>query len=206
LRASSSPGIAIADDSTRGLVAAFALAWLALILDQSHKKDAYEQLAATHRLRAGHPHEDKPTVIINADARRLPLVDHCVQCVVTSPPYFGLRDYGTTGQIGLELTRTPTWRNLVAVFPRTVAGAEAGGDMRAESRDSYANDTKWGGQTSGKHAEALHGKTPLVRAQRSTGLKSKDLIGVPWRVAFALQADGWYLRSDIIWSKPNPDA
>lgn len=70
--------------------------------------------------------------------------------------------------------------------------------------DSYANDGKWGGASGGKHVSALHGQTGIGRGKRETGLKSKDLVGIPWRVAFALQAEGWYLRSDVIWSKPNP--
>jgi hypothetical protein len=70
--------------------------------------------------------------------------------------------------------------------------------------DSYANDAKWGGESGGKHVIALHGKTSIGRGKRETGLKPKDLCGIPWRVAFALQEDGWWLRQDIIWSKPNP--
>jgi len=70
--------------------------------------------------------------------------------------------------------------------------------------DSYSNDGKWGGQTGGKHAVDLHGNTGIGRGKKTTGLKPKDLVGIPWMVAFALRADGWYLRSDIIWSKANP--
>jgi hypothetical protein len=70
--------------------------------------------------------------------------------------------------------------------------------------DSYANDGKWGGSTGGKHAGGLHGQTGIGLLKVTTGLKPKDLIGIPWRVALALQSDGWWLRSDIIWHKPNP--
>jgi DNA modification methylase len=70
--------------------------------------------------------------------------------------------------------------------------------------DSYANDGKWGGSSGGKHATALHGQSGIGRKKVDTGLKPKDLVGIPWRVAFALQADGWWLRQDIIWHKPNP--
>ena len=143
-------------------------------------------------------------MLIVADARRLPLRDGCVQCVVTSPPYFALRDYGHPGQIGLEATPDEYVAALVDVFTDVRRVLTDDGTLWLNLGDSYANGTKWGGQTGGKHAASLHGKTPLVRAKRSLGLKSKDLIGIPWRVAFALQADGWYLRSDIIWSKPNP--
>lgn len=76
------------------------------------------------------------------------------------------------------------------------------GCMFLNLADSYANDGKWGGATGGKHAAGLHGQ-PVGRAKRHTGLKAKDMAGIPWRVALALQADGWYLRSDIIWAKPN---
>jgi DNA modification methylase len=70
--------------------------------------------------------------------------------------------------------------------------------------DSYASDTKWGGSTSGKHVRAFHGNSGIGRSRSTTGLPGKNLIGIPWRVAFALQDAGWYLRQDIIWHKPNP--
>jgi len=70
--------------------------------------------------------------------------------------------------------------------------------------DSYANDAKWGGSSGGKHVQALHGNTGIGRGKKDTGLKPKDLVGAPWRVAFALQEAGWYLRQDVIWHKPNP--
>lgn len=126
------------------------------------------------------------------------------QTCVTSPPYFGLRDYGHEGQIGLEQTPEAYVAQLVDVF-RTVRDVLADdGTLWLNLGDSYANDGKWGGSSGGKHAKALHGETGIGRGKKSTGLKPKDLIGIPWRVAFALQADGWYLRQDIIWHKPNP--
>jgi DNA modification methylase len=131
------------------------------------------------------------------------LADATVQTCVTSPPYFGLRDYGAAGQIGLESTPEAYVGRLVEVFREVRRVLKLDGTLWLNLGDSYANDTKWGGSTGGKHSGALHGH-PVGRARRSTGLKSKDLIGVPWRVAFALQADGWYLRQDIIWAKPNP--
>lgn len=135
----------------------------------------------------------------------LPTLDAgSVQMCVTSPPYFGLRDYGVDGQIGLEATPDEYIARLVDVFREVRRVLADDGTLWLNLGDSYANDTKWGGQTTGKHAAALHGKTPLVRAKRSLGLKSKDLLMIPARVALALQADGWYLRSDIIWHKPNP--
>lgn len=127
-----------------------------------------------------------------------------VQCCVTSPPYFGLRDYGCDGQIGLEPTPEEYVARLVAVFAEVRRVLADDGVCWVNLGDSYANDGKWGGSSGGKHVPALHGNTGIGRGKKSTGLKPKDLIGIPWRVAFALQADGWYLRQDIIWAKPNP--
>lgn len=144
--------------------------------------------------------------ILVGDARhRLKeLADESVHCVVTSPPYFGLRDYGVAGQMGLEATPEAFVAELVGVFREVRRVLRADGTCWINLGDSYANDGKWGGSTGGKHARDLHGLSSVGRGQRFTGLKPKDLIGIPWRVAFALQADGWWLRQDIIWSKPNP--
>ena len=121
------------------------------------------------------------------------------QTCVTSPPYFGLRDYGHPGQLGLEKTPEEFIANMVEVF-RCVRDVLADdGTLWLNIGDSYANDGKWGG----KHAKALHGNTSIGRTKVQTGLKRKDLIGIPWMLAFALRADGWYLRQDIIWHKPN---
>lgn len=124
-------------------------------------------------------------------------------CVVTSPPYFGLRDYGVLGQIGLEPTIEEYLARLVTVFRAVRRVLRPDGTLWLNLGDSFANSGKWGGHTGGKHAAALHG-SPIGRNKRYTGLKAKDLIGIPWRVAFALQADGWFLRADIIYSKSNP--
>jgi DNA modification methylase len=144
--------------------------------------------------------------IINADVmaglRQLP--DESIHCVVTSPPYFGLRDYDVEGQIGLEATPEAFVARLAEVFHEVRRVLRDDGVLWLNLGDSYANDSKWGGATSGKHAEALHGNSGIGRGKKQTGLKSKDLIGIPWMVAFALRADGWYLRNDVIWSKPNP--
>jgi DNA modification methylase len=147
------------------------------------------------------------TVTIRAgDCREVlrTLPDESVHCCVTSPPYFGLRDYGVAEQIGLEPTPDAFVAEMVAVFGEVRRVLRDDGTLWLNLGDSYANDGKWGGSTSGKHVTALHGDTGAGRGKRTTGLKPKDLIGIPWRVAFALQADGWYLRQDIIWSKPNP--
>lgn len=145
-------------------------------------------------------------VIYTGDCRHLLslMPSQSVHCIVTSPPYFGLRDYGVARQIGLEETPMQFVAELVEVFREVRRVLRDDGTLWLNLGDSYANDGKWGGSSGGKHAAALHGKTGIGRGKTSTGLKPKDLIGIPWRVAFALQADGWYLRQDIIWSKPNP--
>lgn len=127
-----------------------------------------------------------------------------VQTCITSPPYFGLRDYGAAGQIGLESTPAEYVGRLVEVFREVRRVLRDDGTLWLNLGDSYANDGKWGGSSGGKHATALHGTTGIGRGKVSTGLKPKDLVGIPWRVAFALQEDGWFLRQDIIWAKPNP--
>lgn len=194
-------------------------------------------------------------MILQGDARALPLRDGCVDCVVTSPPYFGLRDYGTSkwsggdpdcphrghprprndtsgrrqkrfgstrghqpskqayrhvrnrcscgavrddSQIGLEGSHGVYVDQIVAVFREVRRVLKDRGTVWLNLGDTYAHDAKWGGYSTGLHA------SPIVRAKRSTGLKGKNLVGIPWRVALALQADGWYLRTDIIWHKPNP--
>lgn len=143
--------------------------------------------------------------IIQGDCRQelVDIPDGSVHCCVTSPPYFGLRDYGVDGQIGLEPTPDEFVTQLVEVFREVRRVLRDDGTLWLNLGDSYANDGKWGGHTGGKHANGLHGE-PVGRGKRETGLKPKDLIGIPWRVAFALRADGWYLRQDIIWAKPNP--
>lgn len=126
-------------------------------------------------------------------------------CCVTSPPYFGLRDYGHNEQIGMEQTPDAFVAELVSVFREVRRVLRDDGTLWLNLGDSYANVGKWGGSSGGKHVSALHGDTSVGRGKRNYGvLKPKDLIGIPWRVAFALQADGWFLRQDIIWHKPNP--
>lgn len=132
------------------------------------------------------------------------LPDESVNSIVTSPPYYGLRDYGVDGQIGLEPSPDDFTSALVAVFREARRVLRDDGTCWLNLGDSYANDGKWGGSSGGKHVAALHGNTGVGRTKKHTGLKPKDLIGIPWLAAFALRADGWYLRADIIWSKPNP--
>jgi len=132
------------------------------------------------------------------------LAPESVNCVVTSPPYWGLRDYGTDGQLGLEPTPEEYVANLVAVFREVWRVLRDDGTLWLNLGDSYNSDA------SNQNGGGLDGKTwggnaSIGRVKREpNGLKTKDLCGIPWRVAFALQADGWYLRSDIIWAKPNP--
>jgi DNA modification methylase len=126
------------------------------------------------------------------------------QMCVTSPPYFGLRDYGVEGQIGLESTPDEYVAKLVAVFRDVRRVLKDDGTLWLNLGDSYAATTKG---SSGKGEKQISNAGTLLADRRwrvPDGLKQKDLIGIPWRVAFALQADGWYLRSDIIWHKPNP--
>jgi DNA modification methylase len=198
--------------------------------------------------------------------RELP--ESSVQCAVTSPPYWGLRDYGLPpaiwggdqtcdhdwsadisaakkdrqhlvelgvklgclggnkhsesadkfskshgafcgkchawrGCFGLEPTPQLYIEHAVEIFREVRRVLRNDGTLWLNIGDSYANDGKWGGTTGGKHAKGLHGADGLGRGKRDTGLKPKDLCGIPWRVALALQADGWYLRQDIIWHKPS---
>lgn len=132
--------------------------------------------------------------------------DQSVHCVVTSPPYFGLRDYGVDGQIGLEQTPTEFVAKLVEAFREVRRALRDDGTLWLNLGDSYAS--AWampGGRRNVAGQGSLSNGKRANRPNRLVdGLKEKDLMGIPWRVAFALQADGWYLRQDIIWSKPNP--
>ena len=112
------------------------------------------------------------------------LPSESVHCVVTSPPYWGLRDYGCEGQIGLEETPQQFVAEMVDLFREVRRVLRDDGTLWLNMGDSYAGSRAW--------------------VPPPFGLKQKDLVGMPWRCAFALQADGWYLRQDIIWSKPNP--
>ena len=125
-----------------------------------------------------------------------------VQTCVTSPPYFGLRDYGVDGQIGLEETPSAYVDKLVQVFREVRRVLADDGTLWLNLGDSYASNTKGtGGPTPKQKSNA--GSFYETR-KFNHGVKEKDLMGIPWQVAFALRADGWYLRSDIIWHKPNP--
>lgn len=141
--------------------------------------------------------------VVNANALNIPLPNQSVQCVITSPPYFGLRDYGHDGQIGLEETPDAYVEKLVCVFREVWRVLKDDGVLWLNLGDSYSgNGGRYGDAKStlqGRKQSGTQGASRFVKKGRA-----KDLIGIPWRVAFALQADGWYLRQDIIWHKPNP--
>ena len=127
------------------------------------------------------------------------LPDECVQCVVTSPPYWGLRDYGIQGQIGLELQLQQYINNLLSIFREVKRVLSSDGVLWLNIGDGYTSGNR-GYRAPDKKNPA---RAMSIRPDTPNGLKPKDLLGVPWRLAFALQSDGWYLRSDIIWNKPN---
>lgn len=196
-------------------------------------------------------------LIINANALFIPLANKSVHTIVTSPPYYGLRDYGTatwqggdtecehkgepmrtkayingntgTGndiknadsfqpfknvcplcgairideQIGLEVTPDAYIANLVEVFRECKRILRDDGTLWVNIGDSYCGTGDKGEWTDPKYADGRNGQKTALN-KKIDGLKSKDLIGIPWMLAFALRADGWYLRQDIIWAKPNP--
>jgi DNA modification methylase len=152
------------------------------------------------------------------------LPDGAAQCCVTSPPYYGLRDYGVEGQIGLEDSPAAYVARLVDVFREVRRVLRDDGTLWLNLGDSYARAPEKGGSGPGGKNIAAYGNA-YANAQSSKvgssdggvgrgdrpgsrlaaeGVKPKDLLGIPWMVAFALRADGWYLRKDIIWHKPNP--
>jgi len=129
-----------------------------------------------------------------------------IQTCITSPPYFGLRDYGHEGQIGLEQTPDEYVAQLVEVFRGVRDVLADDGTLWLNLGDSYANPGHAKGNPGdGRNSHAKEERENGFNHSKSwQGAKNKDLIGIPWRVAFALQADGWWLRQDIIWAKPNP--
>ncbi len=153
--------------------------------------------------------------LIQGDSRMIPIKDGSVQCVITSPPYFGLRDYKIHGQIGLESSIDEYLQLIIQVFREIRRVLRPDGTLWLNMGDSYAttppgrNSPAWGEDGLYRRKRDLqlgHGENRdrIYHKPSELGLKPKDMIGTPWRVAFALQADGWWLRSDIIWAKPNP--
>ena len=163
------------------------------------------------------------TRLYQADARGIPLADESIHCVVTSPPYFGLRDYGVDGAIGLEATLEEYIDQIVTVFREVWRVLRPDGVAWVNLGDAYAGSGK-GMNADGTHSDGDKQATNIgslavpLKSKRIPrgqgrwgggdkpvpGLKRKDLMGLPWHVAFTLQADGWWLRSSIIWAKPNP--
>lgn len=157
--------------------------------------------------------------VVNANALHIPLPDQSVQCVITSPPYWGLRDYGVSGQIGLEKTPQEYTSNIVRVMREARRVLRDDGTLWLNLGDSYASNGersnnngqgKSGLKNDGRSEESRNHSNSIIKTNGLSlkkvehGLKPKDLVGIPWMAAFALRADGWYLRSDIIWHKPNP--
>jgi DNA modification methylase len=174
-----------------------------------------------------------PYLLLQASANALPLRDACVQCAVTSPPYWGLRQYageqgvewsdGTVHPLGLEPTPDLYVAHMVEVFREVKRVLRPDGTLWLNLGDSYTSIGRTGRKESPGVGRTRNG--PLTRVSEcgmprgagrrvmacanvatafDSGMKPKDLVGIPWMVAFALRADGWYLRSDIIWHKPNP--
>ncbi len=144
------------------------------------------------------------------------LPDESVHCMVTSPPYWGLRDYGVAGQIGLEHDVLYYVATIKAVFAEVRRVLRSDGTAWINLGDTYCPENRgenakprsfegYAPQLQGTHFHAdVPTRKSMILATKASGIKRKDLCGIPWRVAFALQADGWWLRQDIIWSKPNP--
>jgi DNA modification methylase len=127
--------------------------------------------------------------------------EQSVNTCITSPPYWGLRDYGETDQLGLEDTPEEFVDNLVKVFREVKRVLRDDGTVWLNLGDSYAGNNS---RASNNGRAGFGNKREGVFTKSGKGLKPKDLVGIPWRAALALQADGWYLRQDIIWHKPNP--
>jgi site-specific DNA-methyltransferase (adenine-specific) len=143
----------------------------------------------------------RDNIIFEGDAlttlQRLPA--NSVQCIVTSPPYWGLRDYNNPDQIGLEQNLPQFINSLTTVFREVRRVLKDDGLLWLNIGDGYTSGNRgWRAPDKKNPARAMD-----VRPQTPQGLKPKDLMGIPWRLAFALQDDGWYLRADIVWNKPN---
>jgi site-specific DNA-methyltransferase (adenine-specific)/site-specific DNA-methyltransferase (cytosine-N4-specific) len=146
-------------------------------------------------------HSERYVDIYHADTRTklLDFADNSFQCCVTSPPYWGLRDYDYEHQLGAEPLVEKYIEGLVKVFAEVRRTLRDDGTLWLNLGDCYTS----GGRTWRAPDKKNKGRAMGYRPDTPTGLKPKDLIGLPWRVAFALQANGWYLRSDIVWNKPN---
>lgn len=133
------------------------------------------------------------------------LPDNSIDCCVTSPPYYGLRDYGCDGQIGLEKSPELYIQNLVAVFREIWRMLRPDGTLWLNIGDSYSGSGRGKGDVNKKGIQQKASFVgDFIKPYRLNGYKNKDLMGIPWQLAFSLREDGWYLRQDIIWHKPNP--
>jgi DNA modification methylase len=143
----------------------------------------------------------EPVTILTGDTRELikTIPDNVIQCVVTSPPYWGVRDYGHGHQIGAEPKIEDYIKDLVAVFREVRRILKPDGTFWLNIGNTYTS----GGRTWRQEDSKNRGRAMSYRPDTPEGLKPKDLIGVAWMLAFACQQDGWYLRNDIIWAKPN---
>lgn len=131
------------------------------------------------------------------------LPDNSVHCCVTSPPYYALRDYGVDGQIGREDTPAQYVARLTDVFSEVRRVLRPSGTLWLNIADTYAGKGNQGDSVDPKYPNGRTGQTVAIN-RRVEGCKAKDMIGIPWMLAFALRDSGWYLRSDIIWMKANP--
>ncbi len=147
----------------------------------------------------------KTNTIILGDCRDVlrNMPDESVNCIITSPPYYGLRDYGTDAQIGIEETPEEYIQHLVEIFQIARRVLCEDGTLWLNIGDTYSSQ-RWTGNGKGQPMNKFKDGHRDLNLKRVTGLPPKNLIGIPWKLALALQADGWILRQDIIWSKPNP--
>ncbi len=155
----------------------------------------------THQLGATYDDLMDQSALIGGDALAVltNMPPNSVQTVVTSPPYWSLRDYGIAGQVGLETSVYDFIENLADLFDQVHRVLRSDGTLWLNIGDSYTSGNRgWRAPDKKNSARAMN-----VRPPTPEGLKSKDLIGVPWRLAFALQDRGWYLRSEVVWRKPN---
>lgn len=147
------------------------------------------------------PSESTPVTVTQGDVRHIlkDIPSESIQCVITSPPYWGVRDYGVDGQIGSEPTIEEYINNLVAVFAEVRRVLKKDGTFWLNIGNTYTSGGRKWRQEDGKNK----GRAMSYRPNTPDGLKKKDLIGVAWMLALACQREGWYLRNDIIWNKPN---
>ena len=149
-------------------------------------------------------------VIYNDDALKTlkTLPDESINCCVTSPPYYGLRDYGVDGQLGIEKTPELYISNLADVFDEVKRVLRCDGTLWLNIGDSYAGSGKGAWDNKSVHRKETYRPSTddanIKMSKTWDGIKPKDLIGIPWMLAFELRRRGWYLRQDIIWAKPNP--